>query len=84
MGLSSSHQCFTKISNLVYAFLRRKGHISTAYINDSCLEGRTKQQYAEYVSDTVHLFDNLGFTVHDKKSVLISRKEITFVSFVLN
>ena len=51
--------------------LRRKGHISTAYIDDSRLQGRTKQQCAQNVSDTVHLLDNLEFTVHDKKSVLI-------------
>ena len=84
MGLSSSLRCFTKILKLVYATLRRKGHISTAYIDASSLQGRTKQQCAQNVSDTVHLLDNLGFTVHDKKSVLIPTKEITFVSFILN
>ena len=36
------------------------------------------------VSDTVHLLDNLGLTVHDKKSVLIPTKEITFVGVTLN
>ena len=30
------------------------------------------------------LLDNLGFTVHDKKSVLIPTKEITFVGFIFN
>ena len=84
MGLSSSPRCFTKILKPVYATLRRKGHISTAYIDDSCLQGRTKQQCAQNVSDTVHLLDSLGFTVHDKKSVLIPTKEIVFVGFVLN
>ena len=84
MGLSSSPRCFTKILKPVYSTLRRKGHISTAYIDDSCLQGRTKQQCAQNVSDTVHLLDNLGFTVHDKKSVLIPTKEITFVGFILN
>ena len=29
-------------------------------------------------------YDHLGFTVHDKKSVLIPTKEITFVGFILN
>ena len=48
------------------------------------MQGRTKQQCAQNVSDTVHLLDNLGFTVHDKKSVLIPTKEITFVGFILN
>ena len=74
MGLSSSPRCFTKILNPVYATLHRKGHISTAYIDDFCLQGHTKQQCAKYVSDTVYLLDSLGFTVHDKKSVLIPTK----------
>ena len=84
MGLSSSPRCFTKILKSVYATLSRKGHISTAYIDDSCLQGRNKQQWAQNVEDTVHLLDNLRFTVHDKKSVLIPTKEITFVNFILN
>ena len=75
---------FTKILKPVYATLRRKGHISTAYIDDSCLQGSTKQECVQNVSDTVHLLDDLGFTVHDKKSVLIPTKEIVFVGFVLN
>ena len=36
------------------------------------------------MSDTVHLLDSLGLTVHDKKSVLIPTQEIVFVGFVLN
>ena len=74
MELSSSPQCFTKILKQLYATLRRKGHISTAYNDDSYLQGRNKQQCAQNVSDTVHLLDNLGFRVHDKKSLLIPTK----------
>ena len=54
-----------------------------ADIDDSSLQGRLKHQCAHNVSDTVHLLDNLGFTVHDKKSVLIPTKEIIVVSFAL-
>ena len=75
-GLSSSPQCFTKILKLIFATLRRKGRISKAYIDDSCLQGRTKHECAQNVSNTVHLLDNLGFTVHDKKSVLIPTKKL--------
>ena len=84
LGLSSSPRCFTKILKPVYATLRRKGYISTANIDDSCLQGRTKQQCAQNVSDNVHLLDNLVLTLHNKKSNLIPTKEITFVGFILN
>ena len=84
MGLSSSPGCLAKILKPVYATPRRKRHISTAYIDDSCLQGRTKQHCTQNISDTAHLLDNLGFTLDDKKSVLIPTKEITFVDFILN
>ena len=84
MGLSSSPRCFTKILKQVYATLCRKGHISIAYIDYSCLQGHTKQQCAQNVSDTVHLLDNLGFTVHNKKLISIPTDKIIFDGFVLN
>ena len=46
--------------------------------------GKTLQQCEENVLDTVTLLDNLGFTVHDKKSVFVPSKEVVFVGFVLN
>ena len=48
------------------------------------LQGLTKQQCAQNISDTIHFLDNFGFMVYDKKTVLIPMKEIIFVSFVLN
>ncbi|MEW8548280.1 MAG: reverse transcriptase domain-containing protein [Candidatus Thiodiazotropha sp.] len=84
MGLSSSPRVFTKILKPIFATLRAKGHISTAYIDDSCLQGQTAEDCAHNVSDTVSLFDNLGFTIHDKKSVFIPTKQIVFVGFLLD
>ena len=42
-----------------------------ANIDESCLCGHTKHQCAHNVSDTVHLLDNLVFTVYDKKLLLL-------------
>ena len=56
-----------KILKSIYAMLCRKGHISTAYIDDSCFQWHTKQQCTQNVSDAVHLLENFGFTVHGKK-----------------
>lgn len=39
MGLTVSPRVFTKILKpVVFATLRAKGHVSTAYIDDSCLQ----------------------------------------------
>ena len=69
MGWSTSARVFTQILKPVYATLRRKGHISTVYIDDSYLQGRTENECTQNILDTVHLLDCLGFTVHvhDKK-----------------
>ena len=84
MGLSTSARDFTKVSKPVYATLRWKNHISSAYIDDSCLQGWNENECTQNISDMVHLLDSLGFTVHDKKSVLIPIQEILFVGFVLD
>ena len=41
MGLASSPRVFTKALKPVFASLRAKGFITTAYIDDSCLQGST-------------------------------------------
>ena len=46
------------------------------------MQGLTEKECTQNVSERVHLLDSLGFTVHDKKSVLIPTQEIVFVGFV--
>ncbi|XP_053374034.1 uncharacterized protein LOC128546760 [Mercenaria mercenaria] len=83
MGLTTSPRVFTKVMKPVFASLRAKGHISSAYIDDSCLQGSTFTECQTNVSDTVELMDSLGLTVHPTKSVLIPCKQITFLGFIL-
>ena len=83
MGLTSSPRVFTKILKPVFAKLRAKGHISTAYTDDSCLQGISFQSCLQNIQDTVALMDSLGLTVHPEKSVLIPTQEIVFLGFVL-
>ena len=74
---------FTKVLKPVFARLREKGYISTAYIDDSCLQGQTYAECEENILETVRLMDNLGLTINPNKSVLIPSKQIVFVGFVL-
>ena len=67
IGLNSSPRLFTNILKPVYVALRRKAYISTADVDDSFLQGHSKQQCTQNVSDKVYLLENLGFTVHVKK-----------------
>ena len=83
MGLTTSPRVFTKVMKPVFSSLRGKGHISSAYIDDSCLQASTFAECQENVSETVKLMDSLGLTVHSLKSVLIPCKQITFLGFIL-
>ena len=83
MGLTTSPRVFTKIMKPVFAHLRARGFRSSAYIDDSCLQGTSRSECQNNLDATVELMDSLGVTVHPKKSVLIPRKQITFLGFIL-
>lgn len=83
MGLSSSPRIFSKLLKPAFAHLRSKGHVSAAYIDDSCLQGMTKDKCAENIIDTISLFDTLGLTINLEKSVLEPVQKITFLGFIL-
>lgn len=83
MGLSTAPRVFTKVLKPVFSCLRAKGHISTIYIDDSCLQGRTFETCLSNITDTVTLLDSLGLTVNTKKSIFIPSQKIEFVGFIL-
>ena len=83
MGLATAPRVFTKILKPVFATLRAKGHISTIYIDDSCLQGQTYQSCLQNIDDTVSLLDSLGLTINTDKSKLVPSQSIEFVGFVL-
>lgn len=83
MGFTASPRIFTKVLKPVFAKLRAQGHISTAYIDDSCLQGNSYNSCLVNIHDTVTLMDSLGLTVHPKKSVFEPCKSIIFLGFIL-
>ena len=83
-GLACAPRIFTKLLKPVYGHLRSKGFESVAYIDDSCLFGQTFLETQANVSETVQLFQSLGFTIHPSKSVLDPSHCITFLGFKLN
>ena len=83
MGLATAPRVFTKILKPVFSVLRQLGHISTASIDDSCLQGQTYQDYENNIFATVSLMDRLGLTINPDKSVLVPCKQIVFVGFIL-
>ena len=83
-GLSTAPRLFTKLLKPVLATLREMGHVVVAYLDDTIIIGETREQTAKAVKDTTRLFTELGFIVHDEKSVLAPQQELKFLGFTLN
>ena len=82
-GYNMSSYIFSKIVIPVFKMLRLKGHISTVYIDDTCLQGQSYETCKNNITDTVQILDKLGFTISIEKSVLEPTQKITFLGFVL-
>jgi hypothetical protein len=84
MGLSPVPRIFTKLTKPILAQLHESGHMITSFIDDSLLVGNSKLEIMQSVTDTVRLFDSLGFTVHDEKSQFVPTQLITYLGFVID
>ena len=78
-GISFAPRIFTKLMKPVFAALRMRGHSNSGFIDDSLLLGDTYQECRQNVVDTVLLMTELGFIIHETKSVLIPTTKITFL-----
>ena len=83
MGLTHSPQVFTKILKPVFAALRAKGHVSSAYIDDSCLQGSSHRNCMQNIVGTVRLMDSLGLMVHPLKSVFVPTQQTIWQSDII-
>ena len=83
-GLASAPRIFTKLLKPVFATLRTFGHTNVAYIDDSLLISNCLDSCLDNVKDTVGLFQDLGFTINHKKSVLTPSHSVTFLGFIID
>lgn len=60
-GLALCPRKFTKLLKPVNCNLRKKGHVSSGYIDNSYLQGDEYKDCLTNVIDTIKLFDSLGF-----------------------
>jgi hypothetical protein len=83
-GLSLAPRLFTKLLKPVFAALRLKGHVSTAFIDDSLLLGSSQEACTQNIIHTIHLLQQLGFIIHPHKSVLQPAKQITYLGVIID
>ena len=78
-GVACAPCLYTKLMKPVYASLCMLGHTNSGYTDDSPFVADTFSECKENVHDTVSLMTDLGFTMHNKKSVFIPMQKITFL-----
>ena len=75
---------FTKITKTPFTHLRKKGHVSLVYVDDSFLQGKTYKQCLRNITDTINILQELGFKIHPIKSCLTPKQKITFLGFEID
>lgn len=83
-GYSQGPRKFTKLLKPALAYLRLRGHITAAYIDDLINVSDSYHGCVEATNDCVLLFDSLGFTVHPTKSVFIPTQCIEYLGFIID
>ena len=83
-GLKSGPQIFTKIMKVAFSVLRKQGHESAVYLDDSYLQGDNRHMCEINIRETALWLMESGFVIHPIKSVLEPTQVITHVGFVLD
>ena len=52
-GYSNAVRIFTKTLKPVFGYLRNQGQISAIFVDDSCLQGGTKQECIDNINPTI-------------------------------
>ena len=60
------------------------GHVITSFTDDSLLVGQTEEDIVHSVTDTIKVFDSLGFVMHEEKSRFMPTQQITYLGFEIN
>ena len=54
------------------------------FVDDSYLQGNTKEAYLHNIASTIELLQNLGFSIHSAKFILTPTQRIKFLGFVID
>lgn len=83
-GLASAPRIFTKVLRPIFAVFRENGIKCCYYIDDSLIANEDFEMCIEETNWMVQEFNNLGFTVNFKKSVLVPTKRIVFFGLIID
>ena len=83
-GLSSGPRKFTKLLKPALAYLRNRGFIIVAYIDDIMIIDESYEKCRMALIETIKLFDDLGFVINAQKSSFIPCKCLKYLGFCID
>ena len=84
-GLCSAPRYFTRIMKAVTTFLRSRYNIAlTSFLHDTLLVSRKESHLVWAIRLASESFKSLGFTIHDKKSILVPTTRIQYLGVVID
>ena len=83
-GLACAPRLFTKIMKPIFMKLRKLGHISVYYLDDTWLCGNSREECIENIKITRETLSKAGFLINEEKSIFEPAKQISFLGFILN
>ena len=83
-GYLDAMRIFAKLLKPIFATLRKLGYVSIIYVDDTLLYGDTFEECLRNVIATLDILQEMGFTIHAKKSALNPSQQIIFLGFIFN
>ena len=78
-GLSLAPFLFTRIVKVLLAFLRARGVILFAYLDDILVVGSSREAVYHSLQMTLQVFVNAGFVINVKKSDLLPTQSLVYI-----
>lgn len=83
-GLCLCPYLFTRIMKAVIGILRRKGYISSIYLDDFLVFGKNEIECLRNTTSTIKLLEKLGFIINAAKSSLEPSTRCKYLGFILD
>lgn len=83
-GLNTAPFVFTKITKPIVKLLRTAGLLSTLYLDDWLLLGRTFSDCVQNLDITKKLLVSLGFIINEEKSIFVPSMKCKYLGMIIN
>ena len=83
-GIANGPILFVRVTKGIMNYLRRNLIDILFYIDDTLIKNASREQLLDDIKTTINVFENCGFTINWKKSVLTPTQRLVFLGFVID